>query len=161
LGPTSGHIETYPFLATPDIVFFTDIVPNMVPMLQTTSQYTDIGTKKQNIVADVLAIFRCRVFSDTGAFYMISGTINHLLRFRPPAAALARRSNRSSLCPGAPTGTQHCRVQQPSRNVEFSSLLRLLLLWRPGPVRPGCPAGRSRWAVCNTGYLVMIHNDST
>ena len=86
--------------------------------------------------------FRCR------GVYMMSGTICHLLpvRLRPPPPALARRSDWSSLriCPGAPTwtGTQHCRVQQPARNVEFSSLLRLLSHWVPGPA---CQWVASHW----------------
>jgi hypothetical protein len=40
------NIGAYPFLAKTDIGFFTDIGPDMVPILQKISGYTDIGTKK-------------------------------------------------------------------------------------------------------------------
>jgi len=87
------NIGTYPFLAKPDIGFFTDIGPDMVPILQKISGYTDIGIKKTRYR------FQCRVF-----LYAISGynDIVSLLRLRPPPAAqalrpLSRRSKWSSL----------------------------------------------------------------
>ena len=40
------NIWTYPFLTKPDIGFFTDIVPDMIPIMQKISEYTDIGTLK-------------------------------------------------------------------------------------------------------------------
>jgi hypothetical protein len=100
------NIGTYPFLAKPDIGFFTDTVtvPDMIPILQKLSEYTDIGTKKPrcrsrcvcNIAYTDIAYFRYRVF------FLILGTIYQLLRLRPLSAAqalrpLCKRSNWSSL----------------------------------------------------------------
>ncbi len=41
------YIGVYPFLATTDIGFFADIGSDMYPILQTISQYTDIGANFQ------------------------------------------------------------------------------------------------------------------
>jgi hypothetical protein len=43
------NIGTYPFLAKPDIGFFTNIGPDKVPIMQKISEYTDIGTIKTSI----------------------------------------------------------------------------------------------------------------
>jgi hypothetical protein len=43
------NIETYPFLAKPDIGVFTNIVPDMVLISQKISKYTDIWTKKTSM----------------------------------------------------------------------------------------------------------------
>ena len=88
------NIGTYPFLAKTDIGFFTDIGPDMVPILQKISGYTDIGTKKTRCHSRCvcnIAIYRYRVLPIS----LISGTRG------PPAAQarrpLSRRSNWSSL----------------------------------------------------------------
>jgi hypothetical protein len=95
------NIGTYPFLAKPDIGFFTDIGPDMVPILQKISGYTDIGTKKNRCHSRCvcnIAIYRYRVLPISGVF-LISGTIGG--PHGPPAAQarrpLSRRSNWSSL----------------------------------------------------------------
>ena len=65
------NIGTYPFLAKPDIGFFTDIVPDMDPILQKISGYTDIVSKKpryrSRCVFNII-IYRCRVFPISGCF---------------------------------------------------------------------------------------------
>ena len=97
------NIGTYPFLAKTDIGFFTDIGPDMVPILQKISGYTDIGIKKTRYR------FRCRVF-----LYAISGytDIVSLLRLRPPPAAQALTRTRRPLSRPRlvqPVGPQLCR----------------------------------------------------
>ncbi len=91
------NIGTYPFLAKPDIGFFTDFGPYMVPILQKVSGYTDIGTKKPR--------YRSRCHSDVYAISQYTNIVS-LLRLRPlgpPAAQaltrrpLSKRSNWSSL----------------------------------------------------------------
>ena len=86
------HIVYIPLVAIADIVFFTDIGPDMDPILQTISQYTEIMYKKARhrprCVCNI-TIYGYRVLSDIVSFDMMSGTIYHLPRLRPPPAALA------------------------------------------------------------------------
>jgi hypothetical protein len=68
--------------------FFTDIVPNMVPILQ--KYWNRISDQKNlDVVPDVYAISQYTdiVYFRYLAFFLISGTIYHLLRLRPPACS--------------------------------------------------------------------------
>ncbi len=63
------NIGTYPFLVKTDIGFFTDIWPDMVPILQKISGYTDIGTKKNRCHSRCvcnIAIYQYRVLPISG-----------------------------------------------------------------------------------------------
>jgi len=102
------NIGTYPFLAKPDIGFFTDIGPDMVPILQKISGYTDIGTKKTRCHSRCvcnIAIYRHRVFPISG-FSLISGTIGG-----PPRAACSTgpEATVQALQLVQPVGPQLCR----------------------------------------------------
>ena len=60
---------TYPFLATPDIGVFTDIMPDMVPISRSISEYTDVGSKKTRCRSRCvcnITIYRCRVLPMSG-----------------------------------------------------------------------------------------------
>jgi len=89
------NIGTYPFLAKTDIGFFTDIGPDMVPILQKISGYTDIGTKKNRCHSRCvcnIAIYRYRVFPISGVFPDIGDDR------RPPPGRLQHRPG--GHCPG-------------------------------------------------------------
>ncbi len=95
------NVGIYPFLAKPDIGFFTNIGPDMVPILR---DIRILGQKNLDVVPDVYAIsqYTYIVYFRFRAFFLISGTIYHQLRLRPPPVAqalrpLSRRSDRSSL----------------------------------------------------------------
>ncbi len=104
------------------------------------------GQKSLDIVPGVYAISQCTniVYFLYLAFFLISGTIYHLLRLRPPPAAqdlrpLSRRSNRSSLLVlssadqrggalGTPTSLRtacYCRKRPWSRVVPHTQNLKL------------------------------------
>ena len=82
------NIGTYPFLAKPDIGFFTDIEPDMIPILQKISGYTDIGSKKRRCHSRCvcnITIYRYRVFPISGVFPDIGDDR------RPPPGRLQHR----------------------------------------------------------------------
>jgi len=102
------NIGTYPFLAKPDIGFFTDIGPDMVPILQKISGYTDIGTKKTRCHSRCvcnIAIYRYRVFPISGVFPDIGDDR------RPPQAACStgQEATVQALQVVQPVGPQLCR----------------------------------------------------
>jgi len=97
------NIGTYPFLAKPDIGFFTYIGPDMVPILQKISGYTDIGTKQPRN--------RSRCHSNVYAISQYTDIVS-LLRLRPPPAAQALTRTRRPLSRPRlvqPVGPQLCR----------------------------------------------------
>jgi hypothetical protein len=65
------NIGTSPFLAKPNIGFFTDVGPNMVPILQKISEYTDIRTIKNSMSCPMCIQYRnipISCTSDIGRF---------------------------------------------------------------------------------------------
>jgi hypothetical protein len=94
------NIGTYPFLAKPDIGFSTDFGPDMVPILQKISGYTDIGTKKPRCRPRCVckfAIYRYRV----RAFFLV------LLRPAPaPACSTGPEATVQALRPVQPVGPE-------------------------------------------------------
>ncbi len=104
------HIGVYPFLATTDIGIFADIGSDMYPILQTISQYTEIGANFQRhrfrCVINI-TIYRYRGFTILGRITRYRGRRRRCRTGTgsspPPVAALAaagplpRHSNRPSL----------------------------------------------------------------
>ena len=62
------NIGTHPLVAKPDIGFFNDIVPDMAPISQKISQYTDIRVDVVSNVYASIAIYRYRVHPISGRF---------------------------------------------------------------------------------------------
>jgi hypothetical protein len=126
---------TYPFLAKPDIVFFTDIVPDMVQILQKISEYTDIRTKKPRCHSRCvcnIAIYRYRVLLMSGRFSRYRGRYITCCASapRPPHWPLPRCSNRSCLLVLGPPGLSvhhgdtpdtlpECLAHLTARNAQF------------------------------------------
>jgi hypothetical protein len=119
------HIVYIPLVAIADIVFFTDIGPDMDPILQTISQYTEIMYKKTRhrprCVCNI-TIYGYRVLSDVGAFTWCQGRYVTCCQ----CASAPRRPH----WPGAPTGpasesAQALQLEQARSTVEFSSLLEM------------------------------------
>ena len=107
------NIGTYPFLAKPDIGFFTDIGPDMVPILQKISEYTDIGSKKLRCRSRCecnIAIYRYRVIPISGVFPDIGDDISPVAP-PPPACSTVTgpEGTVQALQPVQPLGPQLCR----------------------------------------------------